>query len=64
MQEVHNLSAEHMKLIAYGKVMDKGTLSSFNIKEDDFIVVMIPKNKPPPKKVEDAKQEEPAQQPA
>ncbi len=44
--------------------MDKGTIGDFKIKEGDFIVVMIPKNKPPPKKVEDAKQEEPAQQPA
>ncbi len=55
MQTIHNLSAEHMKLIAYGKVMDKGTIGDFKIKEGDFIVVMIPKNKPPPKKVEDAK---------
>lgn len=47
-----------MKLIAYGKVLDDDnkTLKECNIKEGDFIVIMISKPKPQPKaKTEDQK---------
>jgi hypothetical protein len=77
-QNEHQMQADLMKLIAYGKVMDdeNKTLKDYSIKEGDFIVVMISKvnlilihtiqAKPAPKgKAEDAKMEEPAQaQPA
>jgi len=38
-------SADLMKLIAYGKVMedDTKTLANYSIKEGDFLVVMISK---------------------
>ena len=50
-----------MKLIAYGKVLDSDekTAGDFNIKENDFIVAMVQKARPPPKaKVEEPKKEE------
>lgn len=46
-----------MKLIAYGKVMedDNKSLKDYSIKEGDFLVVMVSKAKPAPKKQEDVK---------
>ncbi len=39
------MSAETMKLIAYGKILDDGQkkLTEYALKEGDFIVVMIQK---------------------
>jgi len=48
-------------LIAYGKVLDSDdkTAGDYNIKENDFIVAMVQKAKPPPKpKAEEPKKEE------
>jgi len=44
-QAEHNMQADQMKLIAYGKVMedDNKNLKEYSIKEGDFIVVMISK---------------------
>jgi len=59
----HDLKADTLKLIAYGKVLDQDDkpASTYNIKEGDFIVAMVQKPKPAPKpKVEDKKEEEPA----
>jgi len=44
-QAEHNLQADLMKLIAYGKVMedDNKNLKDYSIKEGDFLVVMISK---------------------
>jgi len=70
-EKEHELKADTLKLIAYGKVLesDDKVVSEYNIKENDFIVAMTQKAKPAPKpkKEEDAKKEEekPAQaQPA
>lgn len=65
----HDLKADTLKLIAYGKVLDKdeNLVSAHSIKEGDFIVAMVQKAKPAPKaKPEEVKKEEPvpAQQPA
>ncbi len=61
-ESVHDLKADTLKLIAYGKVLeaDDKPASDYAIKEGDFIVAMVQKPKPVPKtKAEDAKQEEP-----
>jgi co-chaperonin GroES (HSP10) len=44
-QAEHQMPADQMKLIAYGKVMedDNKTLKEYSIKEGDFLVVMISK---------------------
>jgi hypothetical protein len=44
-QTEHNLPADQMKLIAYGKVMEDNdkSLKDYSIKEGDFLVVMIAK---------------------
>jgi D-Tyr-tRNAtyr deacylase len=44
-QNEHQMQADLMKLIAYGKVMedDAKTLKEYSIKEGDFIVVMVSK---------------------
>ena len=44
-QAEHQLPADSMKLIAYGKVMedDNKSLKEYSIKEGDFLVVMIAK---------------------
>jgi len=59
----HELKAETLKLIAYGKVLEAEdkAVSEYGIKEGDFIVAMVQKVKPAPKKKEEVKQEEPAQ---
>ena len=61
-EEDHQLKAETLKLIAYGKVLasDDQKASEYNLKEGDFIVAMVQKAKPPPKKKEEKKEEEPA----
>jgi hypothetical protein len=45
------MAADTLKLIAYGKVLDKdeNTASSYNLKEGDFVVAMTQKAKPKPK---------------
>lgn len=45
------MPAESQKLIAYGKVLadEAQTLRDYNIKDGDFIVVMVQKAKPKPK---------------
>ena len=69
-EKVHALAADTLKLIAYGKVLDKddSPVSEYAIKEGDFIVAMVQKAKPvkAAPKIEDKKEEEPAvaQQPA
>ena len=60
-QKCHDLKADTLKLIAYGKVLDKDELlaSDYSLKEGDFIVAMVQKPKPAPKpKKEDVKEEE------
>ena len=54
------MKADTLKLIAYGKVLDNDekTATDFNIKENDFIVAMVQKAKPAPKKKEEPKKEE------
>jgi hypothetical protein len=49
-------------LIAYGKVLDSDDklASDYSLKEGDFVVAMVQKPKPAPKKKEEVKQEEPA----
>ena len=44
-EKEHNMQADLMKLIAYGKVMedDNKTLKDYSIKEGDFLVVMVSK---------------------
>ena len=44
-EDEHKMQADLMKLIAYGKVMedDNKTLKDYQIKEGDFLVVMISK---------------------
>jgi hypothetical protein len=63
-EKVHALAADTLKLIAYGKVLDKdeSPISEYAIKEGDFIVAMVQKAKPvkAAPKVEDKKEEEPA----
>jgi hypothetical protein len=61
----HQLKAETLKLIIYGKVIDNDdkTATDFAIKDGDFIVAMVQKPKPAPKvKVEEKKEEEPVAQ--
>jgi len=65
------LKADTLKLIAYGKVLDGDDkpASDFNIKEGDFVVAMVQKAKPAPKKApepkpEDAKKEETESKPS
>ena len=45
------MAADTLKLIAYGKVLDKddNLASSYNLKEGDFVVAMVQKKKPEPK---------------
>ena len=62
-EKCHELKADTLKLIAYGKVLEQDDKSAadYNIKENDFIVAMVQKAKPPPKsKKEDEKKEEQA----
>lgn len=63
-EKVHALAADTLKLIAYGKVLDKdeSPVSEYSIKEGDFIVAMVQKAKPvkAAPKIEDKKEEEPA----
>ena len=49
----HAMAADTLKLIAYGKVLDKdeNTAASYNLKEGDFVVAMVQKPKPKPKEV-------------
>ena len=44
-EEEHKMPADSQKLIAYGKVLedDTKTLKDYQIKEDDFLVVMVAK---------------------
>ena len=44
-ETTHNMPADSMKLIAYGKVLDDDTktLKDCNIKDGDFLVIMIAK---------------------
>lgn len=51
----HDMKADSLKLIAYGKVLDneEKTAAEYNLKENDFIVAMVQKPKPAPKKKED-----------
>jgi UV excision repair protein RAD23 len=66
-EKVHDLKADTLKLIAYGKVLedDSKSAADYNIKENDFIVAMVQKAKPPPKsKKEDEKKEEPVAAPS
>ena len=61
-EKVHELKADSLKLIAYGKVLEDDAKSAgdYNIKENDFIVAMVQKAKPAPKpKKEDEKKEDP-----
>ena len=61
-EKVHELKADTLKLIAYGKVLedDEKTAADYSIKENDFIVAMVQKAKPAPKpKKEDEKKEDP-----
>jgi hypothetical protein len=64
-EKEHDLKADTLKLIAYGKVLDKddNAVSVYQVKEGDFIVAMVQKAKPAPKPkanpAEDAKMEEP-----
>ena len=61
-EKCHELKADTLKLIAYGKVLEDDTKSAgdYSIKENDFIVAMTQKAKPAPKpKKEDEKKEEP-----
>lgn len=55
----HSMAADTLKLIAYGKVLDSDekVATDYNLKEGDFIVAMVQKAKPAPKK----KEEPPAQ---
>ena len=60
-EKVHDLKADTLKLIAYGKVLDGDDkpASEYNIKEGDFVVAMVQKAKPAPKKApEEVKKEE------
>ena len=55
------MKADTLKLIAYGKVLDGDDkpASEYNIKEGDFVVAMVQKAKPAPKKaLEEPKKEE------
>ena len=56
----HDMKADTLKLIAYGKVLDNDekTAADYNIKENDFVVAMVQKAKPAPKKKEEDKKEE------
>lgn len=57
----HQLKADSLKLIAYGKVLqsDDQKASEYNLKEGDFIVAMVQKAKPAAKpKAEEPKKEE------
>lgn len=59
-EEQHTMPAESQQLVAYGKVLQEAekTLTEYNIKDGDFLVVMV-KKKPVAKKAEPAKTEEP-----
>lgn len=69
-EKEHDMKAEGLKLVAYGKVLenDDGLVSDYSLKEGDFVVAINQKAKPAPKaagaKPEDAKMEDPVQQPA
>ena len=56
----HDLKADTLKLIAYGKVLDGDDkpASDYNIKEGDFVVAMVQKAKPAPKKAAEAPKNE------
>jgi hypothetical protein len=58
----HDLKADSLKLIAYGKVLepDEKLATDYSLKEGDFIVAMVQKAKPVAKpKAEEPKQEAP-----
>jgi len=59
--EQHAMPAESQNLVAYGKVLAEAgkTVTEYNIKDGDFIVVMVKKAKPAPK----AKAPEPVPEP-
>ena len=42
-EKVHELKADSLKLIAYGKVLEDDAKSAgdYNIKENDFVVAMV-----------------------
>jgi hypothetical protein len=67
-EKCHELKADTLKLIAYGKVLDNDEKSAadFSIKDGDFVVAMVQKPKPAPKAkpapVEEKKDEEMASQ--
>lgn len=67
-EKEHDLKADTLKLIAYGKVLDSDTkaASEFSLKENDFIVAMVQKAKPAPKAkpAEPAKEEKKDEEPA
>ena len=66
-EKVHELKAETLKLIAYGKVLedDEKSALDYSIKENDFVVAMVQKAKPAPKpKNEEVKKEDPVPVPA
>ena len=50
-EDSHQMAADTLKLIAYGKVLDSDDkkASEYNLKEGDFIVAMVQKAKPKPK---------------
>ena len=60
-EKEHSMAADTLKLIAYGKILDSDDklASDFSLKENDFIVAMTQKAKPPPKKQEEVKVEDP-----
>ncbi|TNV82480.1 hypothetical protein FGO68_gene4099 [Halteria grandinella] len=62
-EEEHKMQADSQKLIAYGKVLedDNKSLKDYQIKEGDFLVVMVSKPKPVAKPAEVA-QAQPAAQ--
>ena len=65
-EKVHELKAETLKLIAYGKVLedDEKSAADYSIKENDFVVAMVQKAKPAPKpKNEEVKKEDPVPAP-
>lgn len=55
------MPAESQTLIAYGKKLDDNemTLAQYNIKENDFLVIMITKPKPTAKPEDSKSTEEP-----
>ena len=46
-EKEHQMVADQLKLIAYGKVLDKdeNTAASYNLKDGDYVVAMVQKAK-------------------